>query len=69
MNHLSKRLKRKVLKKTAQINDAVNSIVLPFKEMPSNNNIVRESDDRINAHELFSLYTGNLIKQDIVYAR
>ncbi len=69
MNHLQKKLKRKVLRKTVEINAALKLFIQPFKEMPSTNNIDKECSDRINAHELFSLYTANVINEDIIYAR
>ncbi len=69
MNNFRKRLKRKALKKTVEIKEAINTYMQPFKEMPSLNNTGIESTDRINAHDLFSLYTADIIKKDIVYAR
>ena len=69
MNIFEKRLKRKALKKTVQIKAAFNTYMQPFKEMPSSNNEGKKGETRITAHELFSLYTADVIKEDIVYAR
>lgn len=69
MNHYRKILKRNILRKSVAIDEAATSFIQPFKEMPSINKIETDSEDRINAHELFSYYTANVIKQDIVYAR
>ena len=41
----------------------------PFKELPSTIKMKSEKTERIKAHDLFSLYTANVIKEDIVYAR
>ena len=62
-------MKRKALKKRVEIKDAINTHMQPFKEMPSLNNTGRENAERINAHDLFSFYTADIIKQDIIYAR
>ncbi len=58
--------KRSMSRKTVEINAVVKDFIKPFKEMPSTN---KPTADRINAHELFSLYTADVIKEDIVYAR
>jgi hypothetical protein len=69
MNSFEKRLKRKAFKKTVQIKAAFNTYMQPFKEMPSSNNDGKKGEARITAHELFSFYTADVIKEDIVYAR
>jgi hypothetical protein len=69
MNNFKKGLKRKSLKENVEINNPINSFIHPFKEMPSSNNRGKESADRINAHELFSLYTADIIKEDIIFTR
>ncbi|HQW44785.1 MAG: hypothetical protein IPP02_15990 [Chitinophagaceae bacterium] len=69
MNNFRKRLKRKALKKNVEIKQAINTLIQPFKEMPSLNNTGRDNAERINAHDLFSLYTADIIKEDIVFVR
>lgn len=69
MNNFRKRLKRKALKKTVKIKDVINTYMQPFKEMPSINNTGKGIPDRIDAHDLFSLYTADIIKEDIIFAR
>ena len=69
MNSFRNILKRKVLRKQVQIKEVLNKYIQPFKEMPSTNDIGPESPDRINAHDLFSLYTADIIKEDIVFIR
>jgi hypothetical protein len=43
--------------------------IQPFKEMPSVSSRGREKEKPITAHDLFSFYTANVIKEDIIYAR
>lgn len=62
-------LKRKALHKDAQIKDTVNASVQPVKEVPSLHNAGQENVDRINAHDLFSLYTADIIKEETVFFR
>ena len=52
-----------------EIKQAINTLIQPFKEMPSLNNTGRDNAERINAHDLFSLYTADIIKEDIVFVR
>lgn len=68
MNNFEINSKRKSSNKNVQSGDAVNSYIQPFKEMPSVNT-EQESAGRINAHDLFSYYTAEIIKEDIIYAR
>lgn len=69
MNNFRKRLKRKALRKNVQITNAINAFIQPFKELPSVIKTGQESADRINAHDLFSLYTADIIKEDVIFAR
>ncbi|HSN60733.1 MAG TPA: hypothetical protein VLR49_07350 [Ferruginibacter sp.] len=69
MNNLRKRLKRKAISKGVEIKEAINTFIQPFNEMPSLNDLGKENADRIDAHDLFSYYTADVIKEDIVYAR
>jgi hypothetical protein len=47
--------------------------ILPFTERPSHNLQKKEEpanrDDEINASELFSLFTANIIKEKIIFTR
>ena len=65
----SKRFKRKDYKQNAEIMGCATTYMQPFKEMPSVNMDNSNNTNRINAHELFSLYTANVIKEKIVYNR
>ena len=69
MSHFRKSLKKEVLGKTVEINAVVMDFIQPLKELPSTIKMESEKTERINAHDLFSLYTANVIKEDIVYAR
>ena len=69
MRNVKMRLRRKALNKSAQVKEAINAYVQPSKEMPSVNNPEQESADRINAHDLFSYYTADIIKEDTIFAR
>lgn len=63
------RLKRRALKKNVEIKNAINTFIMPFKEMPSVNTTGKENSDRINAHDLFSQFTADIIKEDVIFAR
>lgn len=63
------RLKRKTLSRNTLHKDASNAHIQPFKEMPSINGTGLEAAGRMNAHDLFSHYTADVIREDIVYAR
>ncbi|WP_373550069.1 hypothetical protein [Haliscomenobacter sp.] len=62
-------LKRKALNKDVQRKDAVNASVQPSKEVPSINNKAQVNADRIDAHDLFSHYTADIIKEETVFFR
>ncbi len=61
MNRSEVRLKRKALGKNGQVQF--------FKEMPSTDKSENGSPERINAHDLFSLYTADIIKEDVIFSR
>ena len=65
MNNFKMKLKIKSLNKKG----TTNTYIQPFTQMPSVNNIGLESTERMDAHDLFSHYTVEIIKEDIVYAR
>lgn len=69
MNNFKIGLEKKPLTENLQLKEEANIFIMPFKEMPSTNNIEKVTADRINAHDLFSFYTADVIKEDIVYAR
>ena len=62
-------LKRKALNKDEYSKDAVNASVQPFKELPSVNNKAQVNADRIDAHDLFSHYTADIIKEETIFFR
>lgn len=67
MNNLKIRLKRKAFKNNVQIKEAVNTFIQPFKEMPCVK--VTENTDRINPHDLFLIYTADIILADVTFTR
>jgi len=69
MKNIKIKLKRKALKNNTGIKDTLNSFIQPFKEMPSANDSGKENAGRINAHDLFSLYTADIIREETVYFR
>ena len=62
------KVKRQAFTVGIEINDNISNIK-PFKEMPSLNDSGQDCADRMNAHDLFSLYTADIINEDIIYAR
>lgn len=69
MNVVKKRRKRIMVKDTFQRREGINTFIQPFKELPSVNRTNQEDSGRINAHELFSLYTADIIKEDSIFIR
>ena len=69
MNRFMKRLKKRALKKNVEIQQAINTFILPFTEMPSFSTTRGDNEERINAHDLFSQFTADIIKEDVVFAR
>lgn len=69
MKNLKLGLKRKALNKDAYNKDVVNASIQPFKELPSVNNQVQVNTDRIDAHDLFSHYTADIIKEETIFFR
>ncbi len=67
MENFKIRMKRKAFKNNVQIKDAVGTFIQPYKELPSDNNL--EDSGRINPHDLFSHYTANIIREDIMFTR
>ncbi|WP_421796272.1 hypothetical protein [Haliscomenobacter sp.] len=62
-------LKRKTVSKDAQIKDVASAYIQPFKELPSVIHTARVNEDRIDAHDLFSHYTADIIKEDTIFFR
>lgn len=69
MNRFKMRLKRKPFQKIVQTEEDANAYIQPFQQMPCVGHVPQESVDRIDAHDLFSHYTVEIIKKDIVYGR
>lgn len=69
MNNFRRKLKRRAFKKTILIKEAVNIFIQPYKELPSMTDMGAIDTDRINAYDLFSFYTADIIKEDIVFIR
>jgi hypothetical protein len=61
--------KRSALPNPTAIKMAFNSSDRPFKQMPSKNTDGQNNADRINEHDLFSLYTADIIKEETVFIR
>jgi hypothetical protein len=47
---------------------SLHSYIQPFRQMPGTGNASSESD-RMDAHDLFSQYTSEIIKEDVVFIR
>lgn len=69
MNRFMKRLKKRALKKNVEIQEVINTFILPFTELPSFHTTRDDNEERINAHDLFSQFTADIIKEDVVFAR
>lgn len=69
MKNSKRKLKGKILNKNTPTKDATGIYIQPFREMPSLNSTGQESEDRINAHNLFLLYTADIIKEDTIFSR
>lgn len=69
MNNFKVRLKKRALNKNTQVHDAPNAYMRTFKEMPSVDNTGPEHAGRINPYDLFSHYTADIIREDIVFTR
>ena len=69
MSNYKLSLEKKLVKKNVEIQDVINTFIQPFKQMPSVNNRNIDCPERINAHDLFSFYTADIIKEDIVFVR
>lgn len=63
------RTNRRNLNQNNQIKDVTNAHIQPPQEIPSLYNAGQENADRINAHDLFSYYTADIIKEDTIFAR
>lgn len=62
-------IRRKSSNRNVPAENAVDTYIQPFKEMPSSRAGGEDSVDRINAHDLFSLYTADIIKEETMFAR
>lgn len=69
MSHFRKTFSSKTLGRIIEIKESETAFIKPFKEMPSLSNAGQENINRINAHDLFSFYTADIIREDIIYAR
>jgi hypothetical protein len=69
MNPIKTRFKKRFIMRSSQAEDTVNGYIQPFKQMPCVGDKTPECVARINAHDLFSHYTVEIIKEDVVYAR
>lgn len=69
MNNFRRKLKRRAFKKTILIKEVVNIFIQPFQELPSLTDMGDMETDRINAYDLFSFYTADIIKEDLVFVR
>ena len=69
MNNFSEKYNRSTPNNVAQISDAINTTILPFEETPATDKADKVEGKRLDAHELFSLYTANVINDEIIYAR
>jgi hypothetical protein len=68
MENFKIRTKRKAFKNNILKKDGINSFIQPYKELPSDNKMGQDSD-RINAHDLFSHYTADIIREEVIFIR
>jgi hypothetical protein len=69
MESVNTRSIKKISKIKEQIHIAVNTMIQPYKELPSENVSNQETGSRINPHDLFLFYTADIIKEDIIFIR
>lgn len=69
MKILEVKLPTKALRKKVQIKLMMNCPIQPFRELPPVQNFTSEIDDRMNAHDLFSKFTADIIMEDTVFTR
>lgn len=69
MKTLVDKISSKAFSKKAQIKVMINKLVQPFTELPPVQNPENDNDDRINAHDLFSKFTADIIKEDTMFTR
>ncbi|MCL6258412.1 hypothetical protein M3O96_04890 [Aquiflexum sp. TKW24L] len=67
MENFKIRMKRKAFKNKVLNKDA-DSFIQPYKELPSDSKTGHGSD-RINAHDLFSHYTADIIKENVMFTK
>jgi len=66
---------RPVIKTTLQVIRATREAIKPFTEMPPQSESQdidekeRAKDSGINASDLFSIFTANIVKQEVVFTR
>lgn len=69
MRNIKMRLRRKAVNKSVPSKDTINTYIQSSKEVPLVNNPGQASADRIDAHDLFSHYTADIIKENTVFFR
>lgn len=67
-------MKKTIPQKLKTIKNSMSSVeaILPFTEKPSNAHFSQKekvSDEEIGANDLFSLFTANIIKEEVVFTR
>jgi hypothetical protein len=68
MENLKNKMRNKVSKNKVQIKVAITTLIQPYNELPCDNN-GQDGASRINPHDLFSFFTADIIKEDIVFIR
>ncbi|WP_194776261.1 hypothetical protein [Pararhodonellum marinum] len=69
MNNLKIRLKRKAFRRNVKISETENTFIRPFRERPCIEDTGQESVARMNPYDLFSSYTADIIRKDVIFTR
>jgi hypothetical protein len=66
---MPKQLRRNASKSAKQVKARNIKGIVPFTETPGENKYGEEKNQGIGASQLFSLFTADIIKEDIVFKR
>lgn len=69
MNLKNSKFTIKSTNETSQFEGTNKTLSQPFNEFPTPSVVPNGNEDRINAHELFSFYTADVIREENVFVR
>ena len=69
MKAVRKRLKKKALSETIEIKATSFTLIKTIKEFPLTIAIGKEPAKRICAHDLFAIYTADIIKENVFFIK